>query len=312
MKKYIKVFKRWFGMLSGKSVFHKAQSKGTLMCKDAVRGYYSDLRHKVKDNNVLDQFGVPINTSNEGRAFYFPIAVFQYGLGAYDLFLETGDESYKGKFMNIVNWALENQQMNGAWDAFGWCDEQHPFSSMAQSEGASLLCRAFIETKDENYLKYAKKALDFMLVSVEDGGTAYYDDLGNLVSLEESGKIKTVMNGMIFSVWGIFDYLLCASDDNLERRLTQAVESLSGLLPQFDRGYWSNYDLENHIASPFYHTLHIEQLKVMEELFPDKNFKDYRQKFEKYSNSKLKSKRAFVVKAIQKMRSIKSDSVIVE
>lgn len=312
MKKYIKVFKRWFGMLFGKSVFHKKQSKGLYCCRETLRGYYSDLRHKVTDNNALDELGIPINKTNEGKIVYFPIAIFQYGLGAYDLFLESGDDEYKNRFMTVVKWSIENQQENGAWDAFGWCDMEHPFSSMAQSEGASLLCRAYIETKDENYLKYAKKALEFMLIPVEEGGTTYYDNDGKLISLEEAGKVKTVMNGMIFSVWGLYDYLLCESDSNFDKKLSQAVKSLSGMLPQFDRGYWSNYDMEKHITSPFYHLLHIEQLKVMEELFPGNNFGKYEKIFAKYNNSWLKSKKAFVVKTMQKIRSIKNDAVIVE
>lgn len=312
MKRYIKVFKRWFGMLFGKSVFHKTQNKGLFWSKETIKGYYSDLRHKVTDNNSLDEYGVPVNKTNEGKKVYFPIVIFQYGLGSYDLFLETGDDIYKEKFMNVVNWAIDNQQENGAWDTFGWCDKEHPFSSMAQAEGASLLCRAFSETKDDKYLDFAKKALEFMLVPVEQGGTAYYDNNGNLLSLEELKKIKTVMNGMIFSIWGLYDYLLCERDCNFENKLHQSVDSLSKMMPQFDRGYWSNYDLEKRIASPFYHSLHIEQLKVMEELFPGKNFGKYRKLFEKYNNSWISSKRAFAVKAMQKLKSIKNDAVIVE
>ncbi len=312
MKKYIKVFKRWFDMLFGKSVFHKTQRKGLYWSKESLKGYYSDLRHKLTDNNALDSSGVPINKTGDGKIIYFPIVIFQYGLGSYDLLLETGDSVYKDKFMNVVNWAVENQHEDGLWDAFGWCDKEHPFSSMAQAEGASLLCRAFSETKDDKYLGYAKKAIDSMLRPVEDGGTAYYDNYGNVVSLEETGKMKTVMNGMIFSIWGIYDYLLCVSDSNLEKKLSQAVKSLSDMLPEFDRGYWSNYDLEKHIASPFYHALHIEQLEVMAELFPNEEFEKYKQVFAEYNNSWLKSKKAFIVKAIQKMRKIKSDAVIVE
>lgn len=312
MRKYIKTFIRWFQMLSGKSVFHKVQKSGLFWKKESIAGYYSDLRHKVTYNKKLDYKGVPLNVTSEGKNIYFPITIFQYGLGAYDLYLETKDVQYKEKFFNIVNWATENQQENGAWDAFGWCDEKHPFSSMAQAEGASLLCRAFVETKNDNYLKFAKKALEFMVLPVKEGGTAYYDSDGTLISLEEAVKMRTVMNGMIFSIWGIYDYLLCKSDNNFEEKLSQAVKSLSDMLPKFDRGYWSNYDLDGHIASPFYHLLHIEQLKVLAEMFPEYKFKKYKQVFEKYNNSWLNHKRAFVVKGIQKIRSIKSDAIIVE
>ena len=206
-------------MLSGKSVFHTTQTGGLFWKKDSVRGYYSDLRHKVTDNNRLDSFGVPINVTSEGKQVYFPITIFQYGLGAYDLYLETKDEIYKEKFFDSVKWCMENQMECGAWNAFGWCDEKSIFSSMAQAEGISLLCRAFTETKDDTYLECAKKAVDFMLVPVEKGGTACYDELGNLLTLEESGSMKTVMNGMIFSIWGMYDYILCVPNNSYKEKM---------------------------------------------------------------------------------------------
>ena len=140
MSKYIKIFKRWIGMICGKSVFHRMQSEGLFWKKESIGGYYSDLRHKVLNNKSLDSFGIPVNKTSDGKIIYFPIAIFQYGLGAYDLYLETEDIKYKNKFMEIVVSAVNTQYENGAWDAFGWCNEKPTFSSMAQAEGTSLLC----------------------------------------------------------------------------------------------------------------------------------------------------------------------------
>jgi len=75
----------------------------------------------------------------------------------------------------------------------------------------------------------------------------------------------------------------------------------------FDCGYWSYYDLSGNIASPFYHNLHIEQLKVMFDLFKIDKFSKYTEKWLGYKNSLFKSKKAFLAKAIQKIKNLNNN-----
>ena len=98
----------------------------------------------------------------------------------------------------------------------------------------------------------------------------------------------------------------------LKRNLDITVNTLADILVKYDRGYWSNYDLNGNIASPFYHDLHLEQLKVMVNLFGNKQFEERLNKWEKYQNSCFKSKRAFVVKAMQKLRKIDDEIALVK
>ena len=123
------------------------QCEGMFYKKGEIAGYYSDLRHKVT-GTLVDKNGVPYNVTSNGDNVYFPITIFQYGLGAYDMYLETGDNKYIEKFMNVVRWSLENQNADGSWRAFHWLIPDKPFSSMAQSEGVSLLCRAYTQYGD--------------------------------------------------------------------------------------------------------------------------------------------------------------------
>ena len=304
------VIKRWSKMLMGKSVFHMRQCEGKYYKKDMIQGYYSDLRHKVAGAMLIDEKGVPYNETNRGNTVYFAITIFQYGLGAYDLYLETKEEQYKQKFFDAVEWAVKNQLEDGAWNAFGWSTPEAPFSSMAQSEGASLLCRAYVETQKKDYLSAAIMAVKFMLRPVEDGGTAYYK--GNTITLEEASDELTILNGMMFSIWGLYDVCLLTSEPGLKEKLMRTVRTLTVLLKRYDRGYWSNYDLEKTIASPFYHDLHIEQLKVMYKLFGNIEFKETYERWIKYQNSVIKSKVAFVVKAVQKLRKIEDEIALVK
>lgn len=306
----LKVILRWCKMLMGKSVFHMRQCEGKYYEKNEIRGYYSDLRHKVAGASLIDENGVPYNQTNRGNTVYFAITIFQYGLGSYDLFLETGNKDYLNRFFNAVNWAFENQLEDGSWNAFDWSTPNAPFSSMAQSEGASLLCRAYKEINKPEYLDSAIRAVEFMLKPVEEGGTAFHKD--DTITLEEASDELTILNGMMFSIWGLYDVCLLTKDMGLKESLNKTVKTLELLIDDYDRGYWSNYDLGENIASPFYHDLHIEQLKVMYNLFGNSKFNLTCEKWKKYQNSIIRSKIAFIVKAMQKLRKIDNEIALVK
>ena len=301
----LKILKKWLNMCKGDSVFHMHQCEGKFYKKGEISGYYSDLRHKVK-GTLTDKNGVPYNILNNDNIVYFPISIFQYGLGAYDLYLETKNPSYLSCFFNVVNWATGSQNVNGSWTTFEWLPDNSRVSSMAQSEGVSLLCRAYKETSDKKYIDLALKAIKFMLKSTKLGGTTSY--FNDYITFEENSDTHTILNGMIFSIWGLYDISILSNDKELKSILEMSVNSLKLLLPKYDCGYWSNYDLDGHIASPFYHDLHIEQLKVMYEIFGINEFKTFCEKWQDYQSSIIKPRIAFVVKAIQKLRKI-NDSV---
>ena len=72
-------------------------------------------------------------------------------------------------------------------------------------------------------------------------------------------------------------------------------------LANFDIKYWSKYDDDKRICSPFYHKLHIAQLNVMYDLFGDNIYKEYAEKWGGYQKDFWKPKKAFWVKVIQKI-----------
>lgn len=289
--------KKWVKMLSGKSIFHVNQGVGTCYSKKEVKGYYNDLTEKVtKDNpDIL----VPKYHVDTGEEIYFSIGIFQYGLASYDLYLKTGEDIYKKKLLACADWAVENQEKNGGYITFAYKNTEYPYSSMAQGEALSLLCRAYFLTKDEKYIKAAKKAKDFMLKEIKDGGTALTK--GDEIYFYEATFMPLVLNGWIFSLWGIMDYCRTVSDSGAEEIFLKSLNTLKKKLPDFDIGYWSKYDDGKRISSPFYHKLHIAQLKVMYDLFGDDIYKKYADKWENYQKSFFKPKKAFVKKALQKI-----------
>ena len=110
-----------------------------------------------------------------------------------------------------------------------------------------------------------------------------------------------MLNGWIFSLWGLYDYFKYTADEHSGAVLEATLETLKKKLPEFDIGYWSMYEDGKRICSPFYHNLHIAQLSAMYELFGDDIYREYAQKWAGYRRSFWNPKWAFIKKAWQKV-----------
>lgn len=290
--------KKWSDMLLGKSIHHVNQDEGKVFSKDQVRGYYNNLTEKVTRGGDYD---VPKSFVDTGEEIYFSIEIFQYGLGAYDLYLlsDKKDEAMLRKAVACAEWAIKNQQGNGAWVTFAYETPDYPYSAMAQGEAISLLLRVYIETKEGKYMDAAQKAKDFMLLSFEEGGPTKY--VGNDVYLYECPKDPLILNGWIFSLWGLMDYCKMVDDVKAENVLDRTLVTLERMLPNFNLNYWSMYEDGTRICSPFYHKLHVAQLNVMYDLTGKEVYKYYSDKWHKYEQNWLYRKLAFMKKACQKI-----------
>lgn len=90
-------------MLRGKSILHVNQGLGRCFSTTDICGYYNDLTEKVtKMPELLNCDELPHVEDERGEQILFPVAVFQYGLGAYDLYLLKHDERYlKKNFISV-------------------------------------------------------------------------------------------------------------------------------------------------------------------------------------------------------------------
>lgn len=292
--------KKWTNMIMGNSSYHVNQDEGKIYSKSEIKGYYNNLTEKVSRFGLKGDT-IPTTVVDSGKTIYFSIAIFQYGLAAYDLLLlKQGDlEDLKSKVISCANWAVKNQQEDGSWITFAYENPEHPYSSMAQGEAISLLLRAYQIEKNEIYLECAKKSFDFMIIPIEDGGTAKYD--GEKTYFYECPADPLILNGWIFSIWGIWDYCNFFQDVIAKSILNDTLKTLEGMLPRFDLGYWSMYEDGMRICSPFYHSLHIAQLNVMYDLTGKNVYKNYADKFLKYQNCRRNRNKAFFIKAMQKL-----------
>lgn len=289
-------------MLLGTSPEHVHQNKGVAYSSKEVKGYYNDLREKVtiEGPSVLNTEQLPVLRLASGESVVFPVAVFQYALGCYDLFLTQKTEIYKNKFLQCADWTITHMDDSGRWNNFSCIFPDHPFGAMAQGEGVSVLLRAYTITHDETYLLAARKAIDFMLTDISDGGTSLVND--EKLVLCEFTCSPAVLNGWIFAWWGLYDYVLVTDDKGYyQSALMKSLNTLVNMLPQFDCAYWSMYDLDGKITSPFYHNLHIAQMQVMYDLTGNPIFRVYANKWESVQKNILCMTRAFVKKAWQKI-----------
>ena len=290
--------RKWARMLAGKSEMHVHQTLGKRFVPGEIAGYFNNMTEKIsKEPALVESEDLPMNHAEQGDVI-FPVTIFQYALGLYDLYLERGEEKYIKKFMQLADWSADHQETNGAWNNFGFIYPDAPYGSMCQGEGASVLIRAYKRTGDGKYLEAARKAIDFMILPLEKGGTAKYTD-HDILFYEFTNK-PVVLNGWIFSLFGVYDLSLAAGGKYTDL-LARAIASVERHLPEFDNGYWSMYDMGGKIASPFYHDLHVSQLQALRLINGGGAFGEYAERFDSYRNRKLNYARAFAKKALQKI-----------
>lgn len=298
------LLKRWLNIATGKNRVAVKQGKGLCYSKTETAGYYNDLTGKVNEQTLLDASGIPINLIEGNQTVYFPISIFQYALGLWDLYLLKKSNEHKNHFLKLCDWIVANQAENGSWNCFGPIGyKKLTVSSMGQGEAASVLIRAYKLTGDTKWLDAARKAILFMMIKVENGGTLLIEDTDTV--LEEYantfGDKKSVLNGWIFSLYGVFDYLKTEQDENVKRIYKDSIATLKRNLKYYDCGYWSLYDRTGRLASPAYHDLHIALLEVLGDLTDEEVFSQVAVKWKIYQNSKMCKIRAVVKKIFQKL-----------
>jgi len=257
------------------------------------------LTEKVLNGKAIAENEIPTCKMDNGQDFEFSIGVMQYGLACYDLYLLTKAQKHLKKLYLCAEWAIDHQEENGAWSTFAHLYPQKPYSAMAQGEGVSMLIRAYRESKNERYLAAAKKAVYFMLVPVDEGGVCISNQ--DELIFKEYTERPIVLNGWIFAIWGLLDYVKQTGDETIRASYEKTLSTLEKYLPYYDLGYWSRYDYSMRIAAPFYHKLHIDQLTVMYALTGHQIFDQYRQKFASYQQHFIYRNRAFIIKAVQKL-----------
>lgn len=278
--------------------------------------YYMPFTAKADYTGQFDSVGIPLlNYHGAIGLQYNPIAIAQYGLGNYNLYCRTGEKSRRSKFLNIADWLVENLEET----PFGtrvWCHHfdfeyrdilKAPwYSGLAQGQGVSVLVRAHQETGEKTYLDTAKEAFETFKIDIKEGGVTYRDEEDNIWFEEYILFPPThILNGFIWTIWGVYDYYLATHDMVAKDLFIHSIQTVKENMPRFDIGFWSLYDQSGirlkMMASPFYHHLHIVQLRILHRLTAEKVFRCFADRWEKFLYNPIKRSTAMGYKALFKL-----------
>jgi len=278
--------------------------------------YYMVFSEKADYAGQYDPAGIPLlNYHGQIGLQYNPIASAQWGLGNYTLFVRTGTEDRRRKFLAACDWLCSHLEQNscGVWvwnHHFDWeyrTKLTAPwYSGLAQGQGMSLLLRAYNVAGDRGYLEAAERAFASFQKSTDAGGVAFTDEQGDIWFEEYVVSPPThILNGFIWATWGVYDYFLATRDDAVRSLFERAVRTLRNNLHRYDLGFWSLYEQSGTrlpmVASSFYHQLHVVQLRVMHRMTGDDIFARYADRWAGYARSRAKRTRALCYKSAFKL-----------
>jgi len=317
----LQYYRRVFGayLLPGKSqlsFWHDSAEINENASGDALGEYYMGFAEKARYDSPMDASGIPLLDYHGSIGLqHNPVAIAQWGLGNYNCFRRRAEPECRKKFLRAADWLCANLLPNrfgiSVWNHnFDWEYREtlkSPwYSALAQGQGISVLVRAHAETKDTKYLDAATRAFQSFTMSTELGGVIFTDCSGDLWFQEYITSVPThILNGFIWAAWGVYDYYLATGSQEAQWLFAAAVVTLTKNLGRYDLGFWSLYELSGTflpmIASPFYHRLHIAQLRVMHRLTAEKPFSEYAERWENYARSGRKRTRAVCYKSAFKL-----------
>jgi hypothetical protein len=295
--------------------WHDSTELNSRATRNVLGEYYMNFDEKAC-YTLTDENGIPqLNYHGAIGLQYNPIAIAQWGLGNFNLFRRNNHPAARDSFLKASDWLCKHLDRNAngvpVWNHyFDWEYRsilRAPwYSGLAQGQGISLLVRAHAETNDDRYLNCAERAFQSFLASTDDGGVAFTDADGNLWFEEYLVSPPThILNGFIWAAWGVYDYFLATGSLRAKTLFEQSVKTLVSNLDHYDLRFWSLYEQSGTrlpmIASPFYHRLHITQLRVMERLTGEATFGVYADRWQAYARSPSNRTRALCYKSAFKL-----------
>lgn len=161
-------------------------------------------------------------------------------------------------------------------------------SAMTQAVALQALIKANEITGNATYLNHAKELLNAFLVEVKNGGVTYKTpDNGWWFELYagQSRIEPRVLNGMLVSVLGIYDYYNYTKDMTAKFLFGEGLQALKHDLAYYDVNQtYTYYDLCCKNLSPLpYHKLVVDSLNQLYAITKDPFFKFYHDRWANYT-----------------------------
>lgn len=263
--------------ISGKTDYWHLREKAVEKKALSPDIYYLDMKGKGFYEGEMEN-GIPVFYLNGVHRTFFPITVLNYGLGLLNR-LHDG-ESVRADLQKVLDFVLSRQDKDGAWRFEVPQGVKHEMaegkvSGMTQGLAISFLIRCVHIglLSEEDCLKSIRPARTMMLSPLCTG------TIDNKPFIEEFNVPgKSILNGSMFALLGLFDYESFTGEYNEFARFESALRKL---LPRFSFGIWSYYDLYGSFCSRFYQQLHVDMLTVFYQLSGNHEYIHYQKRWRK-------------------------------
>lgn len=271
--------------------------------------WISGYKHNIESNKWEIEEGIPLGLYNgKIRAPLFRrvhiCGLCEYCFALNEINKKEGQEKVI-KFL-IDNLTLDSVNIEDKINFSFWKtyfnneSEEYYVHGMGQGQILSLLTRYSLSNTN---LDLEKKILEVSnsylvpfshahgFVNTEKDGSVYFEEYP-----KNQDARKHVLNGWIYSIIGLHDYLNYAENNqhndknyNKKRALyTNSIKTLSKNIKHYDVGFWSLYNQPKglkHITSIHYQEQHIVLLEVLAYITKDKLYLKYSKLFKKqYKN----------------------------
>lgn len=281
-------------------IFFVSVSAQELHKYECISNQWGTMDYTKQYDRKFDSLGI-ITQKNE----YHALTISVFGVLCYDEFLSTGDSMYYHKVIDQYNYFKDTSRLMFFDDGksvglpyhFNFHDMKAPwFSGMTQGFAISYLLRYYDLTQDESAHELIQKLARFMLKSETEGGSISTTAEGGtwIEEYPNSQKSKSVLNGFVNGLIGLYEYTLFYPEDTLATRIyNESYNSLFQSLPEYDTPTWTNYNRNKRGVSKLYMRYQLSEFDHMYRLFNDDRFRSQMRVWSPLAHNKIDNELVF-------------------
>ena len=255
---------------------------------------------KIHRKRKYDNDSIPLHT-RYGKDSYHPVVFADYGLHLLNVYNNTKSkvalehlENLSDKMIGVSYHIDSALYFPYVFDfALHGCKEETMmapwYSGMAQGEILSFYVRFYEQTKEVKYLELARRVYNSFKNLKGNGHKPWIvciDSSQNLWIEEYPRDLPCfTLNGMVFGIYGLYDYYRVTKNVETEKILKAAITTIKINIHKYrnvnDVSYYCLKHNNFKGKNLHYHTVHINQLKMLYKITGDEYFKSMVTNFEK-------------------------------
>jgi hypothetical protein len=294
---------------SGNTPFHRLP-----YALDFTASGMLDAYDMIRDSSGTVMYPHYLINGQTGSHYYSPLKIAHYILAIFNDYLRSDDVSLTEDIRHHLNFLLEigsthpNDSSVCVWrvptSVLRYGVKSQHVSAIVQGLVISAFLRGFVLWGDERFLETARRASRLMSIPLEDDGVQAASRWGTTYEEYPSDPYSHVINGFIFSLFGLYELSQITKDSIAEELYWTGISSLKKMAPDWIMGYWSKYDLFDltsganvNLATRHYQYLHIDQLQVLFRQTGDSVFREMEHELVRQMRNPFSNARVYLNKA---------------